>query len=310
MLLVSSNAVGARVEHHRNVIDAAARAGVALLAYTSVLRADTSSLGLAVDHLATEDALKQSGVPFTLLRNGWYTENYTENTAAALASGQVLGAAGEGRISAATRRDFAEAAAVVLAEGDHAGAVYELAGDDAFTMAEYAAALGAASGPEIGYTDLPAEEYAAALESAGVPAPFAQLLAGSDVGIAAGDLEDRSGTLSRLIGRPTTPLADAPARRRAGNERRRAAGRRHRGAGALLRSPRPGRRPRPDREDGDVRTGRRHPRAGPARDPRRARARRHPLAPASTAARGCWRSRSTGSTHGDPAAGPARARRC
>ena len=209
VLLVSSNAVGARLEHHRNVIDAAARAGVALLAYTSVLRADTSSLGLAVDHLATEDALKQSGVPFTLLRNGWYTENYTENTAAALASGQVLGAAGEGRISAATRSDFAEAAAVVLAEGDHAGAVYELAGDDAFTMAEYAAALGAATGREIGYTDLPAEEYAAALESAGVPAPFAQLLAGSDVGIAAGDLEDRSGTLSRLIGRPTTPLADA-----------------------------------------------------------------------------------------------------
>ncbi|HTW17805.1 MAG TPA: SDR family oxidoreductase [Nocardioides sp.] len=209
VLLVSSNAVGARLEHHRNVIDAAARADVALLAYTSVLRADTSSLGLAADHLATEDALKQSGVPFTLLRNGWYTENYTENTAAALASGQVLGAAGEGRISAATRRDFAEAAAVVLAEGEHAGAVYELAGDDAFTMAEYAAALGAATGQEIAYTDLPAEEYAAALESAGVPAPFAQLLAGSDVGIAAGDLEDRSGTLSRLIGRPTTPLADA-----------------------------------------------------------------------------------------------------
>lgn len=209
VLLVSSSAVGSRVPQHRNVIEAAARAGVSLLAYTSILRADTGGLALAADHLATEDLLKQSGLPVTLLRNGWYVENYTANTAPALATGQVIGAAGDGRVSAATRRDYAEAAAVVLAGGEHAGAVYELGGDEAFTMTEYAAALAAATGQEIGYTDLPAEEYAAILESAGVPAPFAQVLADSDQGIARGALEDHSGDLSRLIGRPTTPLVDA-----------------------------------------------------------------------------------------------------
>ncbi|GAA4372218.1 SDR family oxidoreductase [Nocardioides caricicola] len=209
LLLVSSNAVGARVTQHRNVIEAAARAGVDLLAYTSLLRADSSGLGLAAEHIATEDLLKQSGLPVTLLRNGWYLENYTENAGPALATGQVLGAAGDGRISGATRQDFAEAAAVVLAGGEHAGAVYELAGDEAFTMAEYAAALAAATGREITYTDLPAAEYAAALESAGVPAPFAQVLADSDQGVARGDLEDHSGDLSRLIGRSTTGLPEA-----------------------------------------------------------------------------------------------------
>ncbi|MEI5672286.1 MULTISPECIES: SDR family oxidoreductase [unclassified Nocardioides] len=208
-VLVSSNAVGSRVDDHRNVVDAAARADVGLLGYTSILRADTSDLLLAADHRETEDLIKASGVPFTFLRNGWYLENYTENTAPALATGQVIGSAGEGRVSAAARADFAAAAAAVLAGGEHAGAVYELAGDEAFTMAEYAAALGSATGQEIGYTDLPVEEYAGILTSAGVPAGFAQVLADSDRGIAAGALEDRSGDLSRLIGRPTTPLADA-----------------------------------------------------------------------------------------------------
>ncbi|SDC19363.1 SDR family oxidoreductase [Nocardioides lianchengensis] len=208
-VLVSSNAVGSRVDDHRNVVDAAARAGVGLLGYTSILRADTSDLLLAADHRETEDLIKASGVPFTFLRNGWYLENYTENTAPALATGQVVGSAGDGRVSAAARADFAAAAAAVLAGGEHAGAVYELAGDEAFTMAEYAAALGSATGQEIGYTDLPVDEYAGILTSAGVPAGFAQVLADSDRGIAAGALEDRSGDLSRLIGRPTTPLADA-----------------------------------------------------------------------------------------------------
>lgn len=207
-VLVSSSAVGEREAQHRNVIDAAVRAGVSLLAYTSILNAETGGLALAAEHLATEAALKESGLPVALLRNGWYIENYTENAGAALASGQVFGAARDGRISAATRQDFAEAAAAVLAGGEHAGAVYELGGDEAFTMSEYAAALGAATGQEIAYTDLPPADYAAALESHGVPGPFAQVLADSDAGIARGALHDDSGTLSRLIGRPTTPLAD------------------------------------------------------------------------------------------------------
>lgn len=209
VLLVSSNAVGSRVDHHRNVIEAAARAGVGLLAYTSLLRADTAAMPLAADHVATEEILRASGVPFALLRNGWYLENYTENAGGALAAGAVYGAAGEGRVSAASRRDFAEAAAVVLAGGEHAGATYELAGDEAFTMAEYAAALSAATGTEIGYTDLPEQKYAEVLEGVGIPAPFAAVLASSDAGLARGELQDDSRTLSGLIGRPTTPLAEA-----------------------------------------------------------------------------------------------------
>jgi len=208
VLLVSSSAVGQRFDQHRNVVDAAARQGVSLLAYTSVLRADASTLSLAEDHLATERYLAETGVPHLLLRNGWYLENYTENVAPALQSGAVYGAARDGRVSAAARADYAEAGAVALVEGTP-GQVHELGGDAAFTMAEYAAAVTAASGTEVGYTDLPADEYAAVLESAGLPTGYAQLLADSDRGLADGDLLETSGTLSRLIGRPTTALSDA-----------------------------------------------------------------------------------------------------
>ena len=208
VLFVSSNAVGQRLGQHRNVVDAAVRQGVSLLAYTSVLRAESTTLALAEDHQATERYLAETGAPHLLLRNGWYLENYTENMAPALQSGAVYGAAGAGRVSAAARADYAEAAAVALLEGVP-GQVLELGGDDAFTMADYAAALTVASGTDVVYNDLPQEQYAAVLESVGVPAPMAQVLADSDRGIAAGDLLDTTGTLSGLIGRPTTPLAVA-----------------------------------------------------------------------------------------------------
>ena len=208
VLLVSSSAVGQRVAQHRTVIEAAARRGVELIAYTSILRADTSSLALAAEHLATERSLAESGVPHVLLRNGWYVENYTAQVPVHLEHG-VLGAAGTGRVSAAARADYAEAAAVALLADDSAGRVHELAGDDGFTMAEYAATLAELSGQPVAYTDLPEAEYAAALVSAGVPAPYAELLADSDRGVAEGQLHDSSGALSALIGRPTTPLADA-----------------------------------------------------------------------------------------------------
>ncbi|WP_345455044.1 SDR family oxidoreductase [Nocardioides marinquilinus] len=208
VLLVSASVPGQRVAQHRTVIEAAAAAGVELLAYTSLLRADSSPLGLAAEHVATERLLAESGVPHVLLRNGWYLENYTENAGSALEHGAVLGAAGEGRISAATRADYAEAAAVALLEGTP-GDVHELAGDTSFTMTEYAAALGEAAGREVVYSDLSPADYAAALQQAGLPEPVAAMLADSDAGVAAGALEDDGRALSTLIGRPTTPLADA-----------------------------------------------------------------------------------------------------
>jgi NAD(P)H dehydrogenase (quinone) len=209
LLLVSSSAVGQRVPQHRAVLEAAARTGVELVAYTSILAADSTSLALAADHSATEQLLVELGLPHVLLRNGWYLENYTAQVPVHLEHGSVLGAAGTGRISAAARADYADAAAVALLADGSVGEVYELAGDESFTMAEYAATLAEHSGQEISYVDLPQGEYAAALESAGLPAAYADILADSDRGITVGDLHDTSGTLSALINRPTTPLADA-----------------------------------------------------------------------------------------------------
>lgn len=206
LLLISSNDLAHRQAQHRAVIAAAVAAGVSFIAYTSVLHAPTSPLGLAADHRDTEAALAASGVPHALLRNGWYTENYLGAIAPALAYGVVLGSSGAGRISAAPRADYAEAAAVVLAEA-RAG-VFELAGDDAFTMESFAATLAQLSGKPVAYQDLPQAEYEAALSGAGLPAPVAALVADSSAAAAGDVLFDASGTLSRLIGRPTVPLAE------------------------------------------------------------------------------------------------------
>jgi len=207
VLLISSSEVGQRQTQHRNAINAARRAGVALLAYTSLLHADTSPLGLAGEHVATEAWLGQSGVPFVLLRNGWYTENYLASIPPALQHGAFIGSAGEGRIASAARADYAEAAAVALTTPEQSGKVYELAGDGAYTLAGFAAELSRQSGKAIPYVDMSENEYKSALVSAGLPEPIAGLLADSDSGASRGGLFDDTRQLSALIGRPTTPLA-------------------------------------------------------------------------------------------------------
>lgn len=207
VLLISSSALGERVAQHGNVIDAARRAGVALLAYTSLLHADTSPLGLAAEHTATEALLRASGVPHVLLRNGWYTENYLASLPAVLQHGAVIGSAGEGRIASAARADYADAAAAVLIRDDQAGLVHELAGDTSYTLAEFAAEVGRQTGRAIPYVNLPEADYRGALLGAGLPEPLAHLLADSDVGASKGGLFDDGHRLSALIGRPTTALA-------------------------------------------------------------------------------------------------------
>jgi NAD(P)H dehydrogenase (quinone) len=209
VLLISSSEIGQRVNQHRSVIDAAKRAGVKLLAYTSVLHAATSPLGLAGEHRETEALLSASGVPFVLLRNGWYTENYTAGVPAALAHGGVYGCAGNGRISSAARADYAEAAAAVLTADNQAGRVYELAGDSSYTLVELAAEISRQSGKNIGYVDLPEAEYKDVLLQEGLPEVIAELLANSDTGASKDALFDDNRQLSRLIGRATTPLATA-----------------------------------------------------------------------------------------------------
>jgi NAD(P)H dehydrogenase (quinone) len=211
LLLVSSNEVGKRAAQHRNVIEAAKKAGVGRVVYTSLLHADTSPLDLAEEHLATEEALKESGLPYTILRNGWYTENYTGSIPGALAGGAFLGSAGEGRISSATRADFAEAAVAVLTTEEHEGRTYELAGDDAWTLSDLAAEISRQSGGEVHYKNLSEGEYAAALKDFGLPEGLARMIAGWDVGASRGALFDDSRQLSKLTGRPTTPLSVAVA---------------------------------------------------------------------------------------------------
>jgi NAD(P)H dehydrogenase (quinone) len=208
VLLISSSEVGQRLPQHRNVIAAAKQAGVKLLAYTSVLRADTSALGLAAEHRQTEAELRDSGIPFVLLRNGWYTENYAASIPSALALGAVFGSAGDGRISSAARADYAEAAARVLtAREDQAGRIYELAGDQSYSLAQFAAEIARQSGKPVAYNNLAEADFRAALIGAGLPDGVAALLADSDNAASKGALFDDGHQLSTLIGRPTTPLA-------------------------------------------------------------------------------------------------------
>ena len=207
LVLISSNDVGARFPQHANVIKAAKAAGVGRIVYTSLLRADTSPMLLAADHKATEELIRATGLPYTFLRNGWYIENHTGSLAGILAAGAVIGSAGSGRFSAAPRADYAEAIAAAAAGTGHANKVYELGGDDSYSYAELAGEISRQTGKTIAYNDLPPEVYAGILTGFGLPEGFARVLADSDVQTASGALEVRSGDLSRLIGRPTTPMA-------------------------------------------------------------------------------------------------------
>lgn len=218
LLLVSGSAVGQRIAQHRNVIEAAEAAGVALVAYTSILRADTSPLQLAAEHAATEQLLDQSPLRAVLLRNGWYWENYLASAPAAIESGTLYGSAGQGRVAAAARRDYATAAAAALIDAA-GGEVYELAGDSPLTYPQIADTIAEVTGTPVTYTDIPEADYAAALAGAGIPEPMAAILADSDTGVAGGALDYEGTDLQQLLGRHATPfvevaragLASAPA---------------------------------------------------------------------------------------------------
>ncbi|AUZ64641.1 SDR family oxidoreductase [Citrobacter sp. CFNIH10] len=209
LLLISSSEVGQRAVQHRNVINAAKAAKVKFIAYTSLLHADRSPLALHVEHVDTEKMLADSGIAYALLRNGWYTENYLASAPAALEHGVFIGAAGEGRIASATRADYATAAAQVISTEGHAGKVYELAGDESWTLSQLAAELSKQSGKPVVYQNMSEADFAAALKSVGLPAGLAEMLADSDIGASKGGLFDDSHTLSKLIGRPTTSLAES-----------------------------------------------------------------------------------------------------
>ncbi|MBT2468429.1 SDR family oxidoreductase [Streptomyces sp. ISL-66] len=209
VLLISGNEIGRRIDQHTAVIKAAVGAGVAQLAYTGILGGPEADFELAAEHRATEQAILDSGLPYTFLRNGWYHENYTRDLASHLERGILVGSAGEGRVASAARADYAAAAAVVLTGEGHLNRAYELSGDAAWTLAEYAAELSAQAGREVAYAELPAEEHQAVLVGAGLPEGFAAVFVDVDAAIRRGRLGSTGGDLSRLIGRPTTPMAEA-----------------------------------------------------------------------------------------------------
>jgi len=209
LLLISANEIGQRARQHKNVIDAAKSAGIKWLVYTSLLHADSTTINLAGEHLETEKLLKDSGVDYTILRNGWYTENYTGSIQGALAGGAFIGSAGSGKISSAARLDYAEAAANVLTDESYKGKVFELAGDKSYTLHDLAAEISKQTGKDIPYKNLPETEYAEILEIFNIPKVFADGIASWDVSASKGDLFDDSQQLSKLIGRPTTPMAES-----------------------------------------------------------------------------------------------------
>lgn len=211
LLLISGSEIGKRTPQHQAVIEAAKAAGVTHIVYTSLLKADVSPLSLAEEHRQTEALIKASGLAYTVLRNGWYTENYTGSIPGALQAGAFVGSAGDGRIASATRADYAEAAVAVLTGTGHAGKTYELAGDTAYTLTDLAAEISKQTGKTIPFQSLPAEEYAKILVSVGLPEGFAAALASFDADAAKGALFHDSKDLSTLIGHPTTPLSEAVA---------------------------------------------------------------------------------------------------
>jgi NAD(P)H dehydrogenase (quinone) len=208
LLLISSNDFDDRAGQHRNVLRGAVAAGVRHIVYTSILRGTESPLILGADHAATERELEGLGVPFTVLRNGWYHENFLGQLGATLSYG-VAGCSGNGRISGAARADYAAAAVAVLTSSGHEGKRYELGGDTSYTKADIAAEIQRQAGKPVPYAELPPEGFKAVLTSAGLPAVVADIFVDADVQTAKGALQDDSRALSRLLGRPTTSLTQA-----------------------------------------------------------------------------------------------------
>lgn len=209
LLLISGSEIGKRAEQHTNVINAAKTAGVKWIVYTSLLHADDTSISLAPEHIKTEKVLKESGIDYTILRHGWYSENYTASIVGALSAGAFIGSAKDGKISSAPRADFAEAATIVITDENYKAQTLEFAGDSAYTLTEFAAEITKQSGKDIPYNDLPETEYANILKNVGLPESFALAIANWDVSASKGDLFDDSKTLSKVLGRPTTPISES-----------------------------------------------------------------------------------------------------
>ena len=208
LLLISANEIGRRTPQHQAVIQAAQQSKVPYIAYTSLLNADTSALGLSQEHRETETLIKESGLAYTFLRNNWYTENYLAGLSHAIESGTLYGAANDGKISSASRIDYAEAAATVLISDAHENKIYELAGSTAFTLQDFANTISEVSGQAVQYKNLTSEQYHQALVQAGLPTGLVDVIVDADVKTQTGAMFSDSKDLEKLIGRKTTSIQE------------------------------------------------------------------------------------------------------
>ena len=208
LLLISANEIGRRTPQHQAVIQAAQQSNVPYIAYTSLLNADASTLGLSQEHRETEALIKNSGLTYTFLRNNWYTENYLAGLSHAIESGTLYGAANDGKISSASRIDYAEAAATVLVSDTHENRIYELAGSTAFTLQDFANTISEVSGQAVQYKNLTSEQYHQALVQAGLPTGLVDVIVDADVKTQTGAMFSDSKDLEQLIGRKTTSIQE------------------------------------------------------------------------------------------------------
>ncbi|WP_139488824.1 SDR family oxidoreductase [Brevibacillus dissolubilis] len=197
-----------RIRQHTHAVEAAARAKVGFIAYTSLGNATESQLFLAATHQATEAAILKTGIPYSFLRNNWYLENETASIQAVMAGAPWLTSAGSGKVGWAPRQDYAEAAAAVLAGDGHENTTYELSGP-LLTQEELASALGTVLGKEVSVQQVDDATYADVMKGAGVPDFVIPILVAIQQGIREGSLEIESNDFEKLLGRPVTPINEA-----------------------------------------------------------------------------------------------------
>jgi NAD(P)H dehydrogenase (quinone) len=203
LLLISTDAIGGRVDHHRQAIAAARHAGVWHVAYTSVAQpsSDNPSL-IAGEHAQTEQALRESGMDWTFLRNNLYAEGLIPAVQQAAESGLWVTNAGEGRTAYVSREDCARAAAAVLLTDGHEREVYDITGPEALTQAEIAAIAAEHAGVPIEVILQDDAEYAVDLEAAGMPAPVVELIVSFGEAVRRGFLSKVSTDVQALTGQP------------------------------------------------------------------------------------------------------------
>ncbi|MEH7097729.1 SDR family oxidoreductase [Neobacillus vireti] len=197
-----------RIRQHTDAVQAAERAGVKFIAYTSLANATESKNLMAPPHVATEAAIIKTGIPYSFLRNNWYLENEMGSIQGALAGAPWVTSAGEGKVGWALQQDYADAAAAVLLGNGHENSVYELSGP-LLTQAELASELGAVLGKEIPVQQVSDEKYAEIMKGLGLPDFVIPIVVGIQESIRNGSLDVESNDFEKVLGRPVTPIKEA-----------------------------------------------------------------------------------------------------